>query len=30
MQTYMDRYNISLVENDDGSINLRKTMISLP
>ena len=29
MQTYMDRYNISLVENDDGSINLRKTMISL-
>ena len=29
MQTYMDRYNIALVENDDGSINLRETMISL-
>ena len=29
MQTYMDKYNIALVENDDGSINLRDTMISL-
>ena len=29
MQTYMDKYNIALVENDDGSINLRETMISL-
>ena len=29
MQTYMDRYNIALVENEDGSINLRETMISL-
>ena len=29
MQTYMDKYNIALVANDDGSINLRETMISL-
>ena len=29
MQTYMDKYNISLVENNDGSINLRATMIDL-
>ena len=29
MQTYMDKYNISLVENSDGSINLRATMESL-
>ena len=29
MQTYMDKYNISLVENKDGSINLRETMVSL-
>lgn len=29
MQTYMDKYNIALVQNDDGSINLRDTMISL-
>ena len=25
----MDKYNIALVENEDGSINLRETMISL-
>ena len=29
MQTYMDKYGISLVSNADGSINLRDTMISL-
>jgi len=29
MQSFMDKYNISLVENEDGSINLRETMISL-
>ncbi|MBR3202499.1 MAG: phage tail tape measure protein, partial [Solobacterium sp.] len=29
MQTYMDKYSISLVKNADGSINLRDTMISL-
>ena len=29
MQTYMDQYNIALVQNEDGSINLRETMISL-
>lgn len=29
MQTYMDRYNIALVANEDGSINLRDTMVSL-
>lgn len=29
MATYMERYNIALVENEDGSINLRETMVSL-
>ena len=29
MREYMDKYNIALVENEDGSINLRKTMVSL-
>lgn len=29
MQTYMDKYSISLKQNDDGSINLRDTMIDL-
>ena len=29
MAAYMDRYNIALVENADGSVNLRSTMISL-
>ncbi|MBQ9250785.1 MAG: phage tail tape measure protein, partial [Oscillospiraceae bacterium] len=29
MKQYMDKYNIALVENDDGSINLRETMKSL-
>lgn len=29
MQGYMDKYNIALIENDDGSINLRETMVSL-
>ena len=29
MQTYMDKYNIALVQNADGSINLRDTMVSL-
>ena len=29
MQAYMDKYNISMVENEDGSINLRDTMIDL-
>ena len=29
MQTYMDKYGISLVANADGSINLRDTMVSL-
>ena len=29
MQTYMDRYNIAMVKNEDGSINLRDTMIDL-
>ena len=29
MQTYMDKYNVALVANRDGSINLRETMISL-
>ncbi len=29
MASNMDRYNISLIENADGSINLRETMISL-
>ncbi len=29
MQTFMDKYNIALVQNEDGSVNLRETMISL-
>lgn len=29
MATYMERYNIAMVENEDGSINLRETMIDL-
>lgn len=29
MKEWMDKYNISVVENDDGSVNLRETMISL-
>ena len=29
METYMDKYNIALVQNADGSINLRETMVSL-
>ena len=29
MQSFMDKYNIALVKNEDGSINLRETMISL-
>ena len=29
MQSYMDKYNIALAKNDDGSINLRETMIDL-
>lgn len=29
MQQYMDRYNIAMVKNEDGSINLRDTMIDL-
>lgn len=29
MQEYMDKYNIALVQNEDGSVNLRQTMISL-
>lgn len=29
MQTYMDRYNIAMIKNQDGSINLRDTMIDL-
>lgn len=29
MQTYMDKYNIALVKNADGSVNLRDTMESL-
>lgn len=29
MQDAMDKYNIALVENEDGSVNLRETMISL-
>lgn len=29
MQEYMDRYNIAMVKNADGSINLRDTMIDL-
>ena len=29
MKEWMDKYNISLVENEDGSVNLRDTMIQL-
>ena len=29
MQGHMDKYNISLVENEDGSVNLRETMVQL-
>lgn len=29
MQAFMDKYNIALVQNEDGSVNLRETMISL-
>lgn len=29
MKEWMDKYNISLVENEDGSVNLRETMIQL-
>lgn len=29
MQEYMNKYNIALVQNEDGSVNLRQTMISL-
>lgn len=29
MQSFMDKYNIALAKNDDGSINLRQTMIDL-
>lgn len=29
MQDAMDKYNIALVQNEDGSVNLRETMISL-
>ena len=29
MQDAMDKYNIALVENEDGSVNLRETMIQL-
>lgn len=29
MKAAMDKYNIALVENEDGSVNLRETMISL-
>lgn len=29
MHTYIDQYNISLVENKDGPGNLRETMVSL-
>lgn len=29
MQQYMDRYNIAMVQNADGSINLRDTMVDL-
>ena len=29
MKSYMDKYGIALVENNDGSINLRETMVSL-
>lgn len=29
MATYMEKYNVALVANEDGSINLRETLISL-
>lgn len=29
MKSYMDKYGVALVENNDGSINLRETMVSL-
>lgn len=29
MKEWMDKYNIALVENEDGSVNLRETMIKL-
>lgn len=29
MKSYMDKYGIALIENNDGSINLRDTMVSL-
>lgn len=29
MQSFMDKYNIALAKNEDGSINLRQTMIDL-
>ena len=29
MKTAMDKYGIAIVENDDGSVNLRETMVSL-
>lgn len=29
MQSFMDKYNIALVKNEDGSVNLRETMIDL-
>ena len=29
MKSYMDKYGVALVKNNDGSINLRETMISL-
>ena len=29
MKEWMDKYNISLVENEDGSVNLRETMVQL-
>ena len=29
MKSYMDKYGIALVENNDGSVNLRETMVSL-
>lgn len=29
MKEWMDKYNIALVENEDGSVNLRETMIQL-
>ena len=29
MKSYMDKYGVALVENNDGSVNLRETMVSL-